>query len=329
MIHRVSLFLFSFLIALLLLGLLFRPLGGQTTTSRIVYVASNGYTPEGNALVSLLLAESTQVLVHGGDTDFSDAAVTSCSTFPTVQWMCSPTVLSQQETRDGWKAMMAPLNGVPWYISWGNHETHYPGGVPSYFFGLFPLTQNRRYYSIDLETPGGPAHLVFLDSSLSVNPGTSQRIWLEADLAAAFAADWRIVFVHAAPFSTIKPLLSLRQLAPLFSQYFVDLVVSGHVLWYERTHQVTYDSAGVDRLRVVDSDGVFLKYAGQVYLQPGCGGMRCLGTATNPFTLPKVIRPYTATYFTVNHHYALLTWSDTAMTVQIKDAAGTIRDTLA
>src|SRR3990170_3509641 len=321
-----SLLLFA-LITLLLLRTLLAPLQGQSITSVMIYVASNGYTPEGAALVPLMQAENAQVLVHGGDTDFSDGAVTACNQWPTLQYMCSPTVLSQQQIRDGWKAMMAPLNAVPWYISWGNHEANYKEGIPQYFFDLFPLTQTRRYYSVDITTTAGPAHLVFLDSTLSVDPGTPQRIWLENDLAAAFAADWRLVFVHGAPFSTTKPALDLRQLAPLFSQRFVDLVVSGHVLWYERTHQVTYDPADADGLRVVDRDGGFLKNAGQVYLQPGCGGMRCLGTALNPFQPPRLVRPYTATYFTIDHHYAVLKWDGSDLTVQMKDARGTNRDT--
>src|SRR3972149_3540154 len=143
-----SLLLFA-LITLLLLRTLLAPLQGQSITSVMIYVASNGYTPEGAALVPLMQAENAQVLVHGGDTDFSDGAVTACNQWPTLQYMCSPTVLSQQQIRDGWKAMMAPLNAVPWYISWGNHEANYKEGIPQYFFDLFPLTQTRRYYSVE------------------------------------------------------------------------------------------------------------------------------------------------------------------------------------
>jgi hypothetical protein len=179
----------------------------------MVYVASNGYTPEGASLVPLMDAENAEVLVHGGDTDFSDEAVTACNTYPTVQWMCSPTVLNREEVRNGWRTMMAPLNDIPWYISWGNHDMNYPSGQLSYFFNLFPLTQNRRYYSVDLSTAGGPAHLVFLDTNLSVATGSPQRTWLENDLAGAFAADWRLVFTHGAPFSTTKPQTGLQQLA--------------------------------------------------------------------------------------------------------------------
>lgn len=299
------------------------------TPYKIVYVASQGYTPEAASLMPSMLAEASNMVVHGGDLDFSDAAVIGCQNFPGLPFMCGPSVLGESEVRARWWNMVRPLfAGRPVYVSWGNHESG-KRSTQQYFLDLFVLPGNERYYSVDVSLANGLAHLIFLNDNERLDPGAPQRIWLEANLQANWAAMWKVVFVHGAPYSWTKPSLPLRQLSPLFDQRYVDLIVSGHVLWYERTNQYVADASGVDGIRVVDNRLTgYLKHAGRIAVNQGAGGMRAMGTAYNPLVLPRQIRPYVANYLAATYSYLTLEWSadGRVLTVQAIDATGRVRD---
>ena len=101
----------------------------------------------------------------------------------------------------------------------------------------------EQYYSTDF----GNVHIVSLDSQLSNSDDdlrNAMRDWLIADLQASQQQDWRIVIFHHPPYSKgenhdsdlEKKEIDMRQtFAPIFEEYGVDAVYSGHAHNYERS----------------------------------------------------------------------------------------------
>lgn len=111
----------------------------------------------------------------------------------------------------------------------------------------------EQYYSFDY----GNVHVVSLDSQLSTRDPeqrAAMRDWLTADLASN-SLDWTIVIFHHPPYtrgshdSDKKPALKgdidtpivimREEFTPVFEDYGVDLVFSGHSHSYERSWYLT------------------------------------------------------------------------------------------
>lgn len=128
------------------------------------------------------------------------------------------------------------LMRAPLYPALGNHE----GDGPQYV-DLFELPSDspapERYYSVRY------ANTLFVSLDLYTNPfgdTSDQRAWLETLLASA-ASDpdirQRFVQLHHGPYDSgsHKSNTAVRSsLVPLFEQYGVDIVFSGHDHCYER-----------------------------------------------------------------------------------------------
>jgi predicted phosphodiesterase len=119
----------------------------------------------------------------------------------------------------------APLFGVL-----GNHEKN-----STHYFDAFHLPGNEQWYSFDY----GNAHFVALrlDGYADYTPGSTQYAWLENDLANTNTL-WKIVFLHPPLHSSGRHggNRDVRSaLGPLFADYGVDLVFSGHDHDYERS----------------------------------------------------------------------------------------------
>jgi len=115
----------------------------------------------------------------------------------------------------------------------GNHE----GNAMNYLH-RFALPNNERWYSFNYSN----MHIIVLSTALdSYSQGSAQYTWFVNDLKAASSDamhPWKIVNFHNPPYnagghggdSGVQ-----RTLAPLLSQYNVDLVFNGHNHYYERT----------------------------------------------------------------------------------------------
>jgi acid phosphatase type 7 len=114
----------------------------------------------------------------------------------------------------------------------GNHDVHEPDAGP--YFRRFPELGGARYYSFDQ----GGVHFSALDSTQSLAPDSPQGTWLARDLAAARDARWQVVYLHH-PLATTQPRAADSQrgaqLGPLLAEEGVDLVLTGHEHFYERT----------------------------------------------------------------------------------------------
>ncbi len=161
----------------------------------------------------------------------------------------------------------------------GNHDLNSVGvnnWANSAEIRLFVLPRNappgqaERYFSWD----SGDAHFVVLDSNV---PGdATQRSWLENDLATT-PRKWKFVFLHHTPYSCASGLaaigssLTVRQeWGPLFEQYQVDVVFTGHDHLWERSKLMDEFVAG----GAPGEDGL-----GTTYVMTGGGGATLDGDA--------------------------------------------------
>jgi len=117
------------------------------------------------------------------------------------------------------------------YPARGNHENNSP-----LYFDNFDLPNNERWYSVEKNN----LHFIILDSNSDCSIGSEQYLWLEDDLQNINGnIKFVIAIFHHPPFSTgphTEDEKSLRQsIIPLFEQYGVDLIFSGHDHDYERS----------------------------------------------------------------------------------------------
>ena len=112
----------------------------------------------------------------------------------------------------------------------GNHE-----GSATFLKQYWPepFQPGGLYWSFDY----GPMHVVLMDSYTAYTVGSAQYNWIKADLAAS-TKTWKIVAIHEPGWSangghpnntTVQTVLQ-----PLFVQYGVAMVLSGHNHYYAR-----------------------------------------------------------------------------------------------
>ena len=118
-------------------------------------------------------------------------------------------------------------NDTAYWPSVGNHDT------PTALYQLyFSLPGNELYYSFDY----GAAHFIALDTTGDYSNGSTQNLWLRADLDNASGSDWIFVFFHHPPYSSGAhgSTLAVRNvLCPLFAEHNVTAVFAGHDHDYE------------------------------------------------------------------------------------------------
>jgi len=123
---------------------------------------------------------------------------------------------------------------VPFFTALGNHESNAP-----LYYDYFELPHNNpdsteAYYSFDY----GDAHFICLDTEIGYGVGSKQYGWLQQDLQASQDARWKFAFFHQPPYSSSRhgSNLTVRNtFGPLFEQYHVTMVFTGHDHCYERT----------------------------------------------------------------------------------------------
>lgn len=114
----------------------------------------------------------------------------------------------------------------------GNHDYHTPGAAAYFaYFGERAGPPGRGWYSFDV----GAWHVVSLNTSARMTPGSEQERWLRADLAAHPTRCTLAVLHHPRFSSGLHG--DNRSVIPLWRalhQAGVDLVLSGHDHVYER-----------------------------------------------------------------------------------------------
>jgi Calcineurin-like phosphoesterase len=112
----------------------------------------------------------------------------------------------------------------------GNHE-----GSATFWKQYWPepFQSGGLYWSFDY----GPVHFVMLDAYTAYNAGSAQYNWLKADLAAS-TKTWKLVAIHEPGWSAggghANNTTVQNDLQPLFVQYGVSILFSGHNHYYAR-----------------------------------------------------------------------------------------------
>jgi len=131
---------------------------------------------------------------------------------------------------------------VPFYYAIGNHEDESP-----LYYSYFYLPHNNpdnteSYYSFDY----GNSHFISLDTEIPYGPSSAQYRWLKTDLLKAYNQTFVFVFMHDHPYCAgghNNNTGLIDTLCPLFEDYKVDMVLSGHSHFYQRNgpiNRVTY-----------------------------------------------------------------------------------------
>lgn len=228
--------------------------GPSPDTVRVLAFGDSGYgTAEQIALARRMERRAWDLAIHVGDIAYVDGS-------------------DEAFTERHFRVYGDLLSRVPFFPAPGNHDLLTDGGAPyDRAFDWPGEERGRRHYSFRW---GGVLFLA-LDTGTEdaleslVVAGGRQRSWLESELRSA-AGDstvlWRVVYVHHPLYSHAEglsghgPELELRGvLAPLFDEYGVDLVLTGHDHHYERSRPLR------------DGEPV-ARGCGPVYLVIGGGG---------------------------------------------------------
>jgi len=234
-------------------------------------------------------------------------------------YLNSGDLVSDGETSDLWDVFFeieaALLRQHAFFPTIGNHDEEEDGTAGNYVasFEVSPASSGvEEYYSFDY----GNVHFTVVDGFVHVNSNWlcpdllfleeclngEQQAWLEADLAAAqanAAIDHIIVMTHMGPYSSKEGRNgwgAMRNLMPLFQQYGVDLVLSGHDHYYERG---------------VSGNGIRYMVSG--------GGGAGLYDCNSPNTW---LYPHSVDFSRMVYHYVLVEVAGSLMTFIAKDIDG-------
>ncbi len=112
----------------------------------------------------------------------------------------------------------------------GNHE-----GAATFWKQYWPepFQSGGLYWSFDY----GPMHIALLDAYTAYNAGSAQYNWLKGDLAGS-TKTWKFVVIHEPGWSAggghANNTTVQNDLQPLFVQYGVSILFSGHNHYYAR-----------------------------------------------------------------------------------------------
>ena len=159
------------------------------------------------------------------------------------------------------------------FTAMGNHDYPTDNGAP--YLSLFDPPQNAlrdqdmgRYYSFDY----GNAHFVVVDSNLPLDvddviADDDMFDWLRHDLSQT-AQPWKIVSCHHPPYNTGDHGSDKRvraKLIPIFEEFGIDLVLSGHQHNYQRSKPLrggqvtTLEQGGI--VYIISGAGAAAKHA--------------------------------------------------------------------
>lgn len=202
------------------------------------------------------VAQNPDFVLHAGDVQYYSSGLESWSV---------------------WFDKMQPLLGQgALYPAVGNHELEQFDEYNQYylrFWGGAGFDGTNEYYRFQ----SAGVWFFSLDTELTLDEGSPQTKWFEAELADASAQQgyrFSVVLLHK-PFVTCgdsgDSYARVAQLAPLFEKYHVPLVIAGHMHGYER-----FEIGGVTYITTAGGGGA-LGDVSQNANRPECADRKSFG----------------------------------------------------
>ncbi len=191
-----------------------------------------------------------------------------------------------------WLDTISPINDKM-KISIGNHDSDEEEGpeITTQFLDHFKL--NKQYYSFN---KGNVFYLV-MSTQDSYSENSDQFNFVKQELEKASKdpnIDWIVVYFHKPMYtspSKHEGLTSLRDIYhPLFDQYNVDLVLSGHNHNYQRTFPLTFNTDDSDRPIIVNKNpNIYSEIGAPIFITSGTGGtgLHSLGAPQAEFNVKQ------------------------------------------
>lgn len=214
---------------------------------------------------------------------------------------------------------------------------------------FFSIAGERFPRMTNFSFDAGDVHWVFLDMDNYVDwTNDSLQNWLKQDLANSKRA-WKMVVFHQPGFNSSIEHFEQQQsrlLSPIFEQYGVSIVFTGHVHNYQRTYPLTFQPDGkgylLNNTKTVGSRGRLVngawkldkkfngttqtKMNGILYIVTGAGGNDLYNPEQENDT--DSWQPFTAKYIAKEHSYTLVEINSNRVHIQQKNAKGIIIDDL-
>ena len=279
-----------------------------------------------------------------GATLFDDTVVISCAGNHDVGWLD----VGDFVTFDEYPDMMAyyqlwsmPLNG-PDSAALGANQPPLKGQASAVKSMLaasgerFPRMSN---YSYDY----GAAHFLVLDANCHMDwTNAALRDWVEADLKAVAAGQWKIVVFHQPSFTSNinhQHEQRMRFLTDIFERCGVDVVFNGHAHLYDRSRPLKFTVAGgikpsaMDKAGYVKGNFVYdTKFDGVqntvpegiVYIVTGGGGAKLDSKGLE--AQPALWQPSTVKLLGDRHSFTVADFSPQALRLTQIDYEGKVVD---
>lgn len=206
------------------------PLAGQSDSLkplRIGVWSDVGATDISIATAKQLEQSQPDLLMLAGDLSYADGWTSLWETFGTISEPLMSSIPSLTVPGDH-EAAEGKAQNMDWLY-------RYPTPFRE------SASPSATYYSYDV----GLVHVVGLNSYAPVGEGSPQRLWLEQDLQSVDRekSPWVVVMFHVPWYSSNaahidEGYFARQQLERIFLSHGVDVVFTGHVHAYERTHPV-------------------------------------------------------------------------------------------
>jgi hypothetical protein len=183
--------------------------------------------------------------------------------------------LSYHSTADCWFDMMSPIKDKL-MITLGHHDVEDGQAKMSQYMNSFAM--DKPFYSYDYNK----VHFLVMSAKSVYYKGSEQYNFVLEDLKKASEnenVNWIVVSSYGPPYTSPSEHTAFKELRevyhPIFEQYGVDLVLSGHNHNYQRTYPLTYNpndsgEPTVTNTAATDYDG---QKDGIVFAIVGTGGV--------------------------------------------------------
>src|SRR5215218_1767715 len=183
---------------------------------------------------------------------------------------------SYESKADCWLKSILPINDRM-KISIGNHDSDEEEGpeITVQFLDHFNL--DKQYYSFSK----GSVFFLVMSTQVSYSKNSEQFNFVKQELEKASKdpnIDWVVVYYHKPMYASSTKhtgLTSLRDIYhPLFDQYKVDLVLSGHNHNYQRSFPLQFNKADSDKPIIVNKNpNMYNEIGSPIFITSGTGGV--------------------------------------------------------